>query len=68
MDNVQIFRHVQPVAAAAAVDIVTAVVHGKADERIMVLPFVTDGGGENVEIADVFLQCGEGGFGSTGNK
>ena len=42
MDDVQILVHIQAVRAARAVDLMAAVIHGKADQRVMLLPMLLD--------------------------
>ena len=42
MHDMQILIHIQPVAAAAAVDFVAAVVHGEADQRVVLAPVAID--------------------------
>ena len=42
VQNVDILVHIQPVGTAISVDIVTAVVHGTADQRVMFPPMGAD--------------------------
>ena len=40
--DMQILGHIQAMGATTAVDFMTAVIHGKANQSIMVLPVILD--------------------------
>ena len=59
MHNVQVLLHVKTVRAAVAVDLVTAVVHREAHQRIVVFPVVADKVSQNTEGVAVCAQLSQ---------
>ena len=58
--NIKILVHIKTVRAAAAVDLVTAVIHGKADEGVMGLPVLPDQGIEHCKVFGIGAQLCQG--------
>ena len=54
--DVQILGHIQTVGAAAAVDLVAAVIHGETNQRVVLLPVALYGGYQHIEELTLTVQ------------
>ena len=58
--DIEILRHIKAVGAATAVDLMAAMIHGKAHQRIMGRPMGFNQLGKDAEDMAVFIECGKG--------
>ena len=59
MNDIKIFGHIKSVRAAITVYFVTAVVHSKSDEGIVMFPMTVNEGGDHSEIYRVCAKLTE---------